>query len=540
MKKLITSVAIILVLSVLLTACGKAATTTTNLPGTTTAPSISTTTTAPVSTTPVITTASPSPAITKGGTLRYVYPYSPTSIPGWPNDRTNTQRLWTMWTVFEPLVKLDAKYKPLPWLASSWEWGPQNQYVTFTLRQDVKFHDGTAFTAEAVKMEGDLVISTKESNAINWDRWEIIDDYHIRLFLKNYTNDFWGGLCVVNMCFFSPTAYKANGVDYMKDHPIGTGPFTYLSFEKDVSLKFKKNPNYWQPGKPYLDQIDMLTIKEPLTQQTTMQAGEGDILALQSGKILSDMKKLGFSVIAAYGGTDLLLFDTANADSQFTNVKVRQAIEYAIDKQTMVDAQGYGYLVKNNQMSPPDNPSFNPNLPSRDYDPAKAKALLTEAGYPNGLQIKIITVGAEPKVLAIQQYLKAVGINASLESVDNAKFWNYNMKGWSGMLDSGFAVGPNFPAWVKSYFPPTGIFDISTKLTDSVLAQLEPALKEQDPVKAKQLSDQIIKELYEQAYVIPVFSSAKGFIVSNKVHDTDIFKFVDYSVWSPENIWLSK
>jgi ABC-type transport system substrate-binding protein len=259
-----------------------------------------------------------------------------------------------MWTVFEPLTKLNKDATPAPWLATSWEWGANNSYITFTLRPNVKFHDGSAFTAEAVKTEGDIVIASKRANAISWDRWEIIDDMHVRLYLKYFTNDFWSTLCQVNMTFFSPTLYKANGnsIDYMKEHPCGTGPFSFLSFEKDVSLKFKKNPNYWQSGKPYLDEIDMLTVKETLTQQATMQSGDGDLLYAQTGKIVDDMKKKGFNIIAAYGGTDLLIFDTANSDSQFANVKARQAVEYAIDKKSMADAQGYGYLVANNQMSP--------------------------------------------------------------------------------------------------------------------------------------------------------------------------------------------
>jgi ABC-type transport system substrate-binding protein len=399
------------VLAFLLTACGGGSTTTTTAPVTTTAPATTTkpattttaaptttapgttTTVAPTTTKPATTTTAPSPTVNikKGGTLNYVYPYSPNAIPGWPNDRTNNQRIWTQWTVFEPLVKLQQDATPLPWLATSWEWGAQNMSITFTLRQGVKFSDGTAFTSEAVKLEGDLVLSTKESNSVNWDRFEIIDDSHVRLYLKNYTNDFWTSISGINMCFFSPTAYKANGKDWMMAHPTGTGPFLYKSFEKDVSLKFIKNPNYWQPGKPYLDGINMITVKESLTQQATIQAGEGDLLALQQGKILADMKKLGFNIVASYGGTDFIVFDTANAGSQFNNVKVRQAVEYALNKQDMVDALGYGYLVKNNQMSPPTNPGYNKNLPSREYNVAKAKQLLSEAGFPNGFTVRMIT-----------------------------------------------------------------------------------------------------------------------------------------------------
>jgi peptide/nickel transport system substrate-binding protein len=455
--------------------------------------------------------------------------------------------MWTLGTIFENLIKLDAKGQPLPNLATSWEWGPNKTNITFKLRQGVKFHDGTDFKSDAVKLEGDIIIGTKESNTSTWDKWEVIDDYTVRLNLKQYQNDFWGTLAQVNMSFFSPTLYNNNSqnIDYMKEHPCGTGPFMFKSFEKDVSLKMVKNPNYWKVDSegyrlPYLDGIDLITVKEPLTQQAKMEAGEGDILSLQEGKILSDMKAKGFDIKAAYGGTDFIAFDTVNANSQFKDVKVRQAVEYAINKQDMVDALGYGYTVKNNQMSPPNNPAFNPNLPSRDYDPDKAKALLKEAGFPDGLSVKMIVVGNTPKDLSVQQYLQAVGINVTLDSVDNAKFWDYNMKGWTGLLGSGFAVGTSFPAWVKTYFPPNGIFDASVKVPQAILDMIAPALTETDDAKAKDMSNEMIKLFYEDVTLVPLYSNAMGFIVAPYVKDTGIYNYVDFGPWDPEKTWLDK
>jgi ABC-type transport system substrate-binding protein len=417
------------------------------------------------------------------------------------------------------------------------------------LRKGVKFQDGTDFTSEAVKMEGDLVISTQESNSLTWDRWEIIDPYTVRLYLKEYLNDFWTNLSGINMTFFSPTAYKANqpnGQAYIKQHPIGTGPFKFVSFEKDVSMKFVKNDNYWQAGKPYLDGIEFITVKEPLTQQAAIQSGAGDMLALVQGKILDDMKKKGFVINARYGGTDFLLFDTMNAGSIYNNIKVRQAIEYAIDKEAMAKTLGYGFLIANNQMPPPEgNPAYNPKIGKRDYDPAKAKALLKEAGYPNGFKAKMISMGPSvpPKDLSIQEYMKAVGINLELDLVDNQTFWNYMMNGWKDeMVSTGYAVGPNFPAWLKQYFPPTGVFDKSARLPDQVIAKITPALKEPDPAKAKALSDELIQLIYDDTSIIPIYSNAMGFILSPRVHDSNsnTLKWFDWSVWEPENTWLSK
>jgi peptide/nickel transport system substrate-binding protein len=551
MKKAIMAIIIgVLLAGIFLGSCGEPTTepttTTTTKPAiTTTTEPTTTTTTKPTTTTTTKPTTTPTSEIVKGGTLQFIYPYSPSSTPGWPNERAEFQKLWLEWVTYEPLIKMLADGTPTPYLATSWEWGPDNAYVTFTLRQGVKFHDGTDFTSEAVKLEGDIVISTEESNAITWDRWEIIDDYTVRLYLKEFRNDFWGTVAGINMCFFSPTAYNAHQPDgqaYIKENPIGTGPFKFVSFEKDVSMKFVKNEDYWQEGKPYLDGIDFITVKEELTTRAKMEAGEGDISALMGGKILQDMENAGFIINARYGGTDFLMFDTMNPDSKYTDVRVRMAVEYAIEKEALAETLGYGYYQANNQMPPADNPTHNFNIPSRDYDPDKARQLLTEAGFPDGFSDTLLTFVNEPKELSIQEYLKEVGINVTLDVVDNAKYWNYMMTGWTGMVSSGYAVGINFAAWVESYFPPTGIFDVSCKIPDHILEKIEPALREPDPVKKKALDDEIIRLMYEDATIIPIYSNALGYILNPRVHDSNCNTpyWLDWSVWDPADTWLSE
>ncbi len=367
MKKVLIPLALFMIVVLIFTGCGGEKTTTsTTTPAQTTATTTSKTTTStsittvkPMETT--TTTSAPVSDIKRGGILKYIYPYSPTSTPGWPADTANFQRMWMNWTVFEPLVKPDRRYQPMPWLAESWDWGPDNLSITFNLRKGVKYHDGSTFKAENVKFQGDINIATYAASASIWDRWEIVDDYTVRLYLKEYRNDFWGGFFGIGMCFPSVESYYAHGGDdggeeWLKEHPIGTGPFTFEYFEKDVTMQLRAFPDYWQEGKPYLDGIDFITVVETLTAQSVLEAGEGDVWALQQGKTLYDLKNVGFNVVYDYGGTDFLLFDTMNEGSVTNDVRVRMAIEYAIDKQAMADALGYGYLIPNNQWSPPFNP----------------------------------------------------------------------------------------------------------------------------------------------------------------------------------------
>jgi peptide/nickel transport system substrate-binding protein len=551
MKKALIPLALIMVVILLVTGCGGSTTATTSQTSTTTTTSKTTsstiTTVKPMSSTTTATSATTTVTqIKKGGTLRYIYPYSPTSTPGWPADNSNFQRMWMLWTVFEPLVKPDKNYQPTPWLAESWDWGPNHMSITFHLRKNVKYHDGSTFTSENVKFQGDIVIGQSGAAAQIWDKWEIIDDNTIKLTLKKYQNDFWGGFMGIGMAFPSVAAYKAHGgadggEAWCKEHPIGTGPFTFEYFEKDVTMKLKAFKNYWQPGKPYVDELHFITVAETLTAQSTMQAGEGDVWALQQAKQLYDMKNAGFNIVYDYGGTDFLLFDTMNADSVTNDVKVRMAVEYAIDKQAMADALGYGFLIPNNQWSPPFNPTFNADLPSREYNPAMARALLTSAGFPDGCPVKIITIGAEAEILSVQQYLEAVGFKVTLESVDNAKFWNYCSTSWQGMLNVGYAIGSaNFAAALKGYFGPTSFIDKSCKIPDAVLAKVDAALLLQDAAAMKKANDEIIKDLYDYVWMVPFYSNAMGFILRTDIKDSGIENFADWSQWSPENVWLDR
>ena len=547
MKRFIVPLIIALLLvSTILTSCGgdttttsttKTTSTSSTTPGSTTTTTTSTTGTTATSTT-TATTAMPGEY---GGTLRILYPYTIASIPGWPSDSTNAQRGSAAWTIFEPMIKQDKSGNPIPWLATDWEWGENKADITFNLRDDVTFHDGTKFTADAVKLEGDLCIEAKLANAVDWDRWEVINDYTIKLYLKQYKTDFWANVTGINMCFFSPTAYEQNGKEWMMEHPIGTGPFKYLSFEKDVALKVVRNDNYWKAGLPYLDEIDHIITKDQNTRRMALMSGEGDVSFNEQAKFLFDMKELGYDVRSAYGGTDFIMFNTMNADSIYNDARIRQAIEYALDKETMAETLGYGYYIANNQMPPPDNPSHNNDLPSREYNTDKAKQLLADAGYPDGFAATMITIGASTTAQVIQESLKAVGINVEFESVDNAKFWDYMRNGWgNSMVYVGYAVGINYPAWLKQYFPPTSTLDVSVKLPDEMVEKISPALAEQDETKAKELSDELIQLTWDDAILVPIYSNSLGDVISPKVHDTGMFDFVDFSIWSPEATWMEQ
>jgi ABC-type transport system substrate-binding protein len=501
-------------------------------------------TTTAVSTTPSIKpnpTVATTPAIKQGGILKVLYNVSPLTIPGWPGETLNNQKLWLNWIVFENLVRLGADAQPIPWLATKWEWAPDKKYITFTLREDVDFSDGTHFTAAAVKLDYDQLINDKDPGVIDsWDRVEVIDDYHVRIYLKLNRIDFWGTVGGWQSFIVSPTVLK-QGLDYTKEHPVGTGPFVFKSFEKDVSMKMAKNPNYWQKGKPYLDGIEFYTVKELLTMQSMMEAGEADLALLQQSKFLKDLGDKGFNVTAQYGGTNFLIFDTAVEGSLTNDPNIRKAIEYAINKKDMADALGYGYLAVNNQISPPGNPSFNKDLPSRDYNPAKAKELLKAAGFETGLKLKIITDSLSQDIAQyVQQYLKDVGVTLDIEIIDNAKYWDYIAKGWNGILAAGYGTPVYYPSFLTGYFPPRGVIDVSCKIPDNIVTDANAAMAMTDWNQFKAASDKLNQQVFDLCLFVPLFSNAFGDVTTKYVKDANLMEYIDFNGWTPDIVWMDK
>jgi peptide/nickel transport system substrate-binding protein len=539
MKKiLLISLAVMLISGIILTGCsGK--TTPTTTPGKTTTPV--------VTTTPVKTTT-PASTVKKGGTLIMMGSWSPTSMPGWPGDTTNSQRSWAFWIVFEGMVKIDANGQPIAWLATDWKFGPQNAYIDFNLRKDVKFTDGTNFTAESVVTHVNQLFTDKDMAVKYWDRIEKTGDYSVRIYITQYRNDFWTSqVGAWTMLITSDTQLKEKGLDYVKTHPVGTGPFTIQSFEKDVALKFVKNPNYWQTGKPYLDAITLNIVKETLTEQAQLQTKESDVMCMMSdGKVLKDEADKGMVIKNVVNQSWYLQFDTANEGAPTNDPKVRQAIEYALNKEEMADVLGMGYMYPANQLAGPDASSFayNPNLATRGYDVEKAKQLLKEAGYENGFTLNLIADIANSTIqgtaVMVENYLKAVGITVTIEVVDNAKMWNYLRTGWHGGFVICFGMYSDLATLLSNTFPPWNTINPSILFPQDFIEKVNAAMVEVDQTKFKTLNYELSQWLWDNAYFIPTSAFGNAYVYQPYVKDSDYLKFYEWPIWSPENCWLDR
>jgi peptide/nickel transport system substrate-binding protein len=543
-KKLIFLCLILaLTLALVITGCSSSSSPTTSTPATT-APN--TTTAKPQSTTAQSTTiATTIPAVAKpksGGTLRIAESMPPTSSIGWLAEPTFLAGAWLS-PMVEPLLEVSFTNTVKPKLATDFQIAPDLKSIKLTLRKGVKFHDGTDFNAAAAKWNLEQQIAAKLSSTADWVSVDAIDDYTIQINLKNYQNSILNNLGSYPGMMISPTAFQKNGgAEGMRWNPVGTGPFKFVSYTKGASMKYTRFNDYWDTGKPYLDAIEMTFIADPMTRWASFAAGEQDATNGAMNYTESEILQKGYSIIKNYSGIAELVPDSKNASSPFANLKVRQALDYAIDRDAIVKARGFGFKVPVQQMSFPNSPSYIKNLAERTYNPEKAKQLLAEAGYPNGFETTISASSAvisdKDELVAVQGFLSKVGINAKINYIDQGTYAALRASGWNGLLMTLTGIDANLNTTIAREIAKASPFFASLAKTDEYDALYQKSLvsREYDPA----LMQQIVQYIFDTAMVNYLWTGTSLEVVNPYVQGTGHYTLQVWSQWLPGNAWLNK
>ncbi len=543
MNKLYIPLAILLVSIMLIISCTEPTTSPTTSPTTTTT-SPTTTTTSPTTTTtsPTTTTTTiPTDAPKYGGTLRLILWASPSGTGGLPwelfaNDFLSSQH------IIEPLVHVDGEGNLIPCLAESYQVADDLMSVTFNLRKGVKFHDGSDFNAHVAKWNLDNTMANPMAASPYWESVDVIDDYTIKINLNQWVNTILTGFASAGTWMVSLEAFEQNGEEWMRENPVGTGPFKFESFDRDVSYKAVRNPDYWQEGKPYLDAVEILYVADPLTQKSALEAGEADVLQIEPGKTAADLEAEGFTTAVSVESTFLLMPDTTHPDSPFAIKEVREAVGYALDRAALANAFSYGFWDAPYQIPPPSSLVYNPDFAMvREYNVDKAKQLMIDAGIPEGFNatLLVIPVGIDQNIaVAIKTNLADIGINLELNipaaipkfMEDSNTLTNvlilqpiFGGVNWNGALS--FALRPDLmmmnTVWLRT---PEFVELYNTTLSST----------EMDVALIRAVTDY----LSEEAQLIPVFSGGSGFAFQSYVMDGDWYN--READWNPETIWLDK
>jgi peptide/nickel transport system substrate-binding protein len=547
-KKIILGVFILLILSTLVVS-GCSSTTSPASSSTSSSPSTPPSVSATSTQTIVSPSSSePSPKSSKyGGTLIVISPTVPSTI-GWPAQQPIGGVTTVTQVCLETLLRQDNKGNIVPWLAESYKVADDLKSITFVLRKGIRFHDGSDFNAEVAAWNLDQMIKGKRE--ANWASVDIIGDNTIRVNFTEWNNTLPSsfGDTSVEAFMVSKAAYDKNGVSWMRSNPVGTGPFKFVSFQQDTLLKYVRNTDYWKKDAdgnqlPYLDGIEYQITADPSTRETILKSGAGDMTTTEAGKSAANQAQMGLTIKLNIELTELLMGDTANPDSPWANQKVREAAEYAIDREAISKALGFGFTEAPYQIPPRSTTAWDPDFAyTRKYDVEKAKQLLKEAGYPQGFKTTLIAcpMGVNKDVcMAIQAYLAEAGIISELKYPEVGLWMTYQYPGkfpdnalvYQGlpMVDLSYAGGLQFMF---------GVVSTNWARTPEITEALHTALT--SPAPDPNLVRVVTNLMSKEVLAIPVREGGAGTAYRPYLKDSGVMERGTSINWNSEQAWLDK
>ena len=327
--------------------------------------------------------------------------------------------------VFEGLTRFGPDGAVLPALAESWEIAPDGLSWVFNLREGVSFHDGLPFTAEDVVFSFDRAMAEDSTNAQKQlfdgiNEVTAIDDTTVEIGLDAPKGSLLFNLAWGDAVIVSPASAETN-----KSNPVGTGPFRFSNWVQGDRIELVRNEDYWG-AKPALEKVTFKFISDPTAAFAAMMAGDLD--AFPNYPAPENLAQFEadprFSVIVGSTEGETILAMN-NARPPFDDIRVRRAIAHAIDRQAIIDGAMFGYGTPIGSHFAPHSPAYEDLTAESAYDPELAKALLAEAGYPDGFAT---TLTLPPPSYArrggeiVASQLRAVGIEAEIVNVEWAQW----------------------------------------------------------------------------------------------------------------------
>jgi peptide/nickel transport system substrate-binding protein len=439
-----------------------------------------------------------------------------------PYRATTTQDLPVVSWIFNGLVRFkpgSASLEELqPDLAESWDKSADGLTWTFHLRKGVKFQgDWGELTADDVvyslKRAADPKTSSFASDYAPVASIEAVDPYTVKLVLKQLIPSVLGIL--VNYHggnIVSKKAAEALGVDF-RIKPIGTGPFMLTEYKSNESLTLVANKNYFR-GTPKIDKIIYRFIPADAARDLAFTSGELDIVyGRQDQRWVERFQKEAGIKVDVVRPSELSLLHINQSKKPFDDIRVRQAIAYAIDSKQIVAFKGAATAILPVSVVPVGYLGTNDHAKLFPHDVAKAKALLAEAGYPNGLTIKVIQTSL-PTMLnsmqIVQAQLKQAGIDMQMEVVDHQS-WHAQIR--KDLSEANYYSAARFPVadvYLRQFFYSSAIVGTPTAVTNFSHCkvadkEIDAASVETDPVKQKELWAVAQQKIIDDVCAVPMF-----------------------------------
>jgi glutathione transport system substrate-binding protein len=434
-----------------------------------------------------------------------------------PYDANDTLSQAVVKSFYQGLFGFDRTMKIVPVLAESYEASKDGLVYTAKLKHGIKFHDGTDFNAEAVKATFDRV--TNPENKLkryvlykNIARTEVVDPYTVRFTLHEPFSPFINSLAHPSGVVISPAALQKYGKG-IAQNPVGTGPFKFVEWKQSDYVKAEKFAGYWRKGYPKVDTMTWRPVVDNNSRSAMMQTGEAHFtfpVPYEQAEVLKAKPNLELtaapSIVHRYLSMNTL-------QKPFDNLKVRQAVNYAINKEALAKVAFSGYAIPAEGVMP-QGVEYAVKLGPWPYDPAKARALLKDAGYPNGFETILWSAfnntTAQKVIQFLQQQLAQVGIKAQVLALEagqrvervesapdpaTAPVRMYYV-GWSS--STGEADWATRPLLASESFPPK-MFNTAYYKSDAVDTDIAKALTTTNTADKTKLYADAQKRIWEDA-----------------------------------------
>jgi peptide/nickel transport system substrate-binding protein len=466
-------------------------------------------------------------------------------------DKTNVfqnESIWLAEQIMEPLytVTPDGKHVK-PWLATSYKVSNGGKTYTFKLRPGVKFSDGKAMTSADVKFSvDDARKQTKGWGYIDAPIKSISapDPQTVVFHLKYKWAPFLADIALFSNGIIPKDFDGKKRADFYKA-PVGTGPFMWDTRVVGKTVTFKRNPHYWQQGKPYLDKVTWSYVTDDNTRELQLRGNQVQVDEFPPFNAISKLQNTS--------GVTMSLFPSTRTDYMVMNhnfkpladVHVRRALAYALDRKAIVKSVLFGHGQPANSLLPPQVPFYDKNTPGIQYDVNKAKAELAQSAYPHGFKVEMLLPGGDQTYNQIaqimQQAVKPLGITITFKTEDQTtafadvqalkyqlgfSYWTMDIADPDELVT--FAVDPKggqahsfFTDWDNQH-----VIDLSHQ-----------AQRDANPAHRQQLYSEIQKIAADESFMSFMYYSPFRYAYRSNLHGFVVYPLGNYHL---EDAWLGQ
>lgn len=468
-----------------------------------------------------------------GGTLNVSLPNDAKSLD--PTYQINFTERQPLYLIYNNLVGLTPDFSYQPELAEKWELTDGGRKLVFHLRQGVKFHDGTAFDSEAVKWNIEHRLNPQTASPSRPLLAEQIASVatdgptRVVINLKGPAPNLLGMFAQREGFMISPAAAAKHGKE-LGTNPVGTGPFVFKEWDPGNRLIVDKNPNYWEPGKPYLDRIVFLQTSNTAVGVPRLLTRELDFVAALTPVDVRPLENRAGIRLSRSPGNRWMALQMRIDRPPFDNLKLRQAMAHAIDRKRIVDIVMSGKADVAEGPTPPGLWWFDDSVVGYPYDPAKARALLAEPGVKPDtdlvLSVSPVAINQQVSQLA-QEQLQAVGLKVRIEPVSISDWYPQLLNGVINFLPIRWSQRPDPDGLLSYLYHSKSGHNSSRYISPELDSLLDRARVLEDRSARRELYIQAQKMIVRDLPYIYIFHSIEFAAMRDEVRNY---------VWIPDEI----